>query len=76
MNITEETKISLPRWRAKDGEQFAYITINSFGQVHITKAYDNRNQAENRLYESGDYFQMSEVHRFAEILKTIIKNRI
>ena len=76
MNITNEALPIKSRWRAKDGEQFAYITINSFGQVHITKAYDNRNPAENKLYESGDYFQMSEVHRFAEILKTIIKNRI
>ena len=76
MNIYQETLPVKPKWRAKEGEQFAYITINSFGQVHITKAYDNRKQAENRLYESGDYFQMSEVHRFAEILKTIIKNRL
>ena len=76
MNIHNDTLPIKERWRAKEGEQFAYITINSFGQVHITKAYDNRKQAENRLYESGDYFQMSEVHRFSEILKTIIKNRI
>ena len=76
MNITEETKIIPPRWRATQGGEFAYITINSLGQIRITKSHDNRSFAEDSLWENGNYFRVSEVHNFADILKTLIRNRI
>ena len=76
MNLTEETKIIPKRWRAEKGSEFAYITINSFGNVRITKGWDYRHPAEDRLYESGNYFRICEVHKFADILTALFKNRI
>lgn len=65
-----------PRWRAKQGGEFAYLTINSYGKVRVNKSYDYRHTPEDSLYESGDYFKVSEATKFAEILTIFLKNRI
>jgi len=70
---------SLPikqRWRAEQGKEFAYITINSYGKVRITKAYEHGNSAEDSLWENGDYFRIAEAQNFADMLTIFLKNRI
>ena len=76
MNITFETSPIKQRWRAKEGEQYCYITINPFGVFRITKTFEHDKQVDKELWNSGNYFMIEEAPKFAKLIKEIFKNRI
>ena len=76
MNIYQETLPVKPKWRAKEGDTYCYITINPFGVFRITKSVDRRKQVDKELYNAGNYFRVEEVDKFKKLIQGIFKNRI
>lgn len=74
MNISEQPKA--PLWRAEKGGKYAYITITHSGNIQINKSYEYAHAENDRHYEMGNYFRVSEVTRFSDIIKILFKDRV
>ena len=66
--------IIIRKWRAKTGGDYAFITISPFGEVRVNKKRENHSAQDNALYNTGNYYMITEINRIAERVKAIFKN--
>ncbi len=66
--------IIIKKWRAKTGGDYAFITISPFGEVRVNKKRENHSAQDNALYNTGNYYMITEINRIAERVKAIFKN--
>lgn len=67
----EEKKVEKSRWRAKEGENYYYITDNG-----VICGIDDGFNIDNNRYASGNYFKTtSEAEKYAEKIKKLLIER-
>ena len=68
-----DKKVERLRWRAKECENYYYLTSNTIEVTHTT---DERFAVDNNRYASGNYFKSeSEANEYAEKIKKLLKER-
>lgn len=67
--------VDLPRWRAEKEESYFRVFIDPVIQMQVIHATDFRYYADEKRYQSGNYFKTEEAaERVAEQIREIFKN--
>lgn len=67
--------VDLPRWRAEKEESYFHVFIDPVIQMQVIHATDFRYYADEKRYQSGNYFKTEEAaEKVAEQIREIFKN--